>query len=157
MAEEPGPPVDPRFDPVFQRGYDPAVHPPVGRRSVLRGSAARPAASTVPVPVIPPMPQAAPAEVTPPVAEAELEPEPEVRLRNPWLLALLLVSIGLLVAAGVFLWSVGQRNIYSSGNPDAAEIMVQQLAYMLPPALIVAGVLGIMLRIALGAVRAGRS
>lgn len=147
MAEVTGPPVDPRFDPVFQRGYDPAVHAPVARRSVLR---ARPA-------VIPPMPVSepdAPAEapVAAVVDDAELEPA----RRNPWLLALLLTSIGLLVTAGAFLWSVGQRNLYSSGTPDAAEILLQQLAYMLPPALIVAGVLGIMLRVALGALKADR-
>jgi H+/Cl- antiporter ClcA len=149
VADEPAPPVDPRFDPVFQRGYDPAVHPPVARRSVLRAPAAPPAIGLPPVPVAAPDSPAVAVEAV----EAD-EPEPE--RRNPWLLALLLVSIGLLVVAGLFLWSVGQNNFYSSGTPDAAEIMIQQLAYWLPPALIVAGVLGIILRVALGAVRVAR-
>ena len=141
MADDEAPEVDPRFDPVFQRGYDPAVHAPVARRSVLRTPA--------------PLPEPAAAAVSaeaPPLLEEELEDAPSHR--NPWLLALLLVSIAFLVIAGTFLWAIGQRDIYSySAQPSAAELMLQQLWYQLPPGLITAGLLGIVLRIALGAIK----
>ena len=150
MADDEAPEVDPRFDPVFQRGYDPAVHAPAARRSVLRTPAERPAPLPAP-------PERAPEPAPAPVREEEPE-EDEVSRRNPWLLALLLVSIGLLIAAGVLLWRVGQRDVYSGSSlPTGAELMVQQLAYMLPPGLIVAGFVGIVLRVAIGAVKAGRA
>ena len=145
MAEDETPEVDPRFDPVFQRGYDPAVHAAPARRSVLRAPAVRPS----PLPEPAPAPTAAAPD---PVLEAE--PEDDIPRHNPWLLVLVLVSVAFLVAAGWFLWFIAQRDIYSfSGTPEAGELMVQQLSYMLPPALIVAGVLGLVLRVALGAVR----
>ena len=148
MADDEVPEVDPRFDPVFQRGYDPAVHAAPVRRSVLRAPAVKPA----------PLPVAPTAAEVPPVVGVEHEDQDELEdephRRNPWLLALVLVSTAFLAAAGVFLWVIGQRDIYSfSGTPAAAELMVQQLSYMLPPALIVAGVLGLVLRVALGALR----
>lgn len=147
MADEPAPEVDPRFDPVFQRGYDPQVHARPVRRSVLRTPAARPA----PLPVTPPPPAA---EAPAPVVEVEPEEEDGARRRNPWLLALVLVSVGFLVVAVALLWTLGQRNIYSfSGTPGAAELMLQQLSYMLPPGLLTAGLLGLVLRVAIGALR----
>ena len=146
MADNSAPEVDPRFDPVFQRGYDPAVHPAPVRRSVLRTPAVKPA----------PLPEP-PAPVAEVIADAAPEDEPQDGRRNPWLLALVLVSVAFLLAAGGLVWAFSQRNIYSfSGTPGAPELMVQQLTYMLPPALLVAGVLGLVLRVALGAIRAGR-
>lgn len=150
MADDEAPEVDPRFDPVFQRGYDPAVHAPVARRSVLRTPAAVPAPLPEPAAAAPAV--SAPVSEAPPVLDEEAEDAPS--RRNPWLLALLLVSIAFLVIAGTFLWAIGQRDIYSySAQPSAGELMLQQLWYQLPPGLITAGLLGIVLRIALGAIK----
>lgn len=140
MSDESRRPVDPRFDPIFQRGYDPALHESPSKPARLPR---RPAPVDDPVTV----------------AEVSEEHEEEVGRRNPWMLALLLTSVALLAAAGALLWALGRSNGYasSSGFPDAAELMVQQLAYQLPPALIIAGVIGVVLRVALGGILSRRA
>jgi hypothetical protein len=136
VSDESRPSVDPRFDPIFQRGYDPALHP-----APAAPSRAPWRLEPVDDPVA--LPQAAEDGAGPP---------------NPWRRALLLTSAVLLVAAVVLLWALGQRDVYStsSSRPDAAEVMVQQLSYQLPPALIIAGAFGVVLWVALGAVRSAR-
>lgn len=144
MSPEEKPGLDPRFDPVFQRGYDPEVHEV---HAQPRRTSARPDSIGQP----PTARNAGPEPADIPVEELQ-EAEPDVP--NPWRRALLLTSVGLLLAAFVFVWMVGQRDIYSTpGIPDVAELFLQQLSYQLPTPLLVGGVLGLLTWVALGAIR----
>ena len=159
--------VDPRFDPRFQRGYDPATAPPPPP------SYPRPIDETpVPVPPARPVP---PAEIVTGSARAsfdadadgaqdaaaedfgeEFEPAPG---RNPFRLALLLVSIGFLaLAVGLLSWQFANQSqfIYGSAVETAAGWMVQQLAQVAPPAATIAGFVGLAAWLGLGALDAQR-
>lgn len=152
MAEDRS--LDPRFDPRYQRGFDPATMPV--EPSILRA----------PVEEVGPVPPASP--VLPPSREGErlaipddddeeFEPAPT---RNPFRLALLLVSIGLLVVAGALTWWVANnQNAFLSGS--AAETAwnwtFQSLTQVVPPAAFVAGFVGLGAWLALGALGALRA
>ena len=121
MADKEVPEFDPRFDPAFQRGFD----GPVGRRSAsgaeastgyLRGT--RPATIQAPAALNQPLEPARPKEWEnflgagqagavpnvgePAAASAREDDEPveTVRGRNPFLIALLIISV-LLVGGGI--------------------------------------------------------
>jgi hypothetical protein len=146
MAEERS--LDPRFDPRYQRGFDPATMP------------VEPETLRAPVEEVGPVPPASP--VLPPARDSarlailddedeEFEPAPT---RNPFRLALLLVSIGLLVIAGALTWWVANnQNAFLSGS--AAETAwnwtFQSLTQVVPPAALVAGFVGLGAWLALGA------
>jgi hypothetical protein len=156
MAEERS--LDPRFDPRFQRGFDPATMP------------VEPETLRAPVEVAGPVPPTSPVlpanasreSVRLDVADeddedAELEPAPT---RNPFRLALLLVSVGLLVlAAATLWWTANNQSAYLFGSAVEApqNWMLQQLAGVVPPAAIVAGFVGIALWLGLGALTAKAS
>jgi H+/Cl- antiporter ClcA len=125
------PEVDPRFDPVFQRGYDPEVH--VTPKRPARVGSRSP-------------------ETFEEVVVAREDQEDGVAPRNPWRLALLLSSIAMVVLGVVLVWWSVQR-VSSSSIPDAMELFLQQLGYQVVPALLISGVLGVVLWIALGLLR----
>lgn len=130
MAEK-RPEVDPRFDPVFQRGYDPEVH--VAPAKPARVDARWP-------------------ETFEEVVVAAGEHDDEAEPRNPWPLALLLVSVAMVVLAVGLAWWYGQR-VSANSIPDAMELFLQQLGYQVVPALLIGGIFGIVLWIALGLLR----
>jgi hypothetical protein len=110
--------VDPRFDPAFQRGFDPSipieeyVPPPVPRRATA------PLAAPAPVALVPDAAVPVPASATTPAvvasgtsidddasadehdSGAELDASPS---RNPFLLFLGIIAVGLVVA-GIWLF-----------------------------------------------------
>lgn len=133
------PPLDPRYDPRYQRGF--AAPEP----EVWRPQEEVPPAGLIEVPRFERAPDTEKpgADVAAPVDEDEP--------RNPWLLALLLVSVGLL-ALGVFVaYSLGANARGADIGADPWQIMWQQLRYQLPSPLITAGLVGIAARIAAAA------
>ena len=155
MAADPDAGVDPRFDPVFQRGYDPSKHG--GRRP--RTS---PRHATGPTPVTPirdeqpadveasvPVPDAAATATPDPPAEHELA----LRARNPFRLALLIVSIVSIGAAALMIWyRVGEDVYYGGFSGTNQELLFRsQLIAALPVPLLTGGLLGVTLWLAIGA------
>lgn len=111
MSDDRNPEIDPRFDPAFQRGFDPSipieeyVPDPLPRRA----AATVPAANPVPAPeALPPVPSVAEVQEAAHASDAAAAP-PEVPeldsspSRNPFLLFLVLISIAL-VAVGIWLF-----------------------------------------------------
>ena len=154
MAADPDAGVDPRFDPLFQRGYDPSKH---GERRPHTA----PRLSTGPTPVAPirdaapvdtenaDAPAAAPAPGPVPPAEADLT----LRARNPYRLALLIVSIVSIGAAALMIWyRVGEDVYYGGFSGTNQELLFRsQLIAALPVPLLTGGVLGVTLWLAIGA------
>jgi hypothetical protein len=118
MSDDKNSGVDPRFDPAFQRGFDPAipiteyVPPPIPRKSTASPPSPVPISVTAPVPAATPSPPAAQT----PTAEASDESEtstadepraegaPDVSAsRNPFLLFLGIIAVAL-VATGIWLF-----------------------------------------------------
>jgi hypothetical protein len=139
--------VDPRFDPVFQRGYDPSRHGSPARRAAAR-PVAEPAEAPADTPVA--------ATSDPPPAEAAGEDELEPRPRNPYRVILLLVSLAAIAGAGVLLWNRIEQDPYGGFGGyggDTARVFVQQFTDSLMVPLLTGGVLGLCLWLALGALR----
>jgi hypothetical protein len=115
--------VDPRFDPVFQRGYDPARH-----------GGAFDEGATAPPP------------------DATLDDPPPRRIR--YRLVLLLASAASLLAAGALIWhriTADPLESYYGSNPGI--LFRLQLVDSLVTPLLVAGLTGVILWLALGALR----
>jgi hypothetical protein len=149
MAEERS--LDPRFDPRFQRGFDPATMP------------VDPAVVRAPVEEVGPVPPASP--VLPPASDgveaAPLDDEDDeldqVPGRNPFRIALLLVSVGLLVLAAAILWWTANNQsayLYGSAVETAQGWMFQAITQIVPTAAIVAGFVGLAIWLGLGALAA---
>jgi hypothetical protein len=144
MAEKRDAGVDPRFDPVFQRGYDPSQHKPR-------------AASRAPAP-----PKAEPAEtpIEPPevstASTAEPVPDVEPPPRNPYRWVLLGVSLAAIAGAAILLWKRIEQDPYGGYGGyggDTAQVFVQQFTDSLLVPLLTGGLLGLCLWLALGALR----
>jgi hypothetical protein len=115
MSDDRNAEVDPRFDPAFQRGFDPTipiqeyVPEPSPRRVVIPPAAAQPVVSRAdPVPAAPdPAPAGLLSEWDGARADASgADPEPSAEStpsRNPFLLLLGLIAVALVVA-GVWLF-----------------------------------------------------
>jgi hypothetical protein len=112
--------IDPRFDPAFQRGFDPKipieeyVPAPLPRKAPIAPPAVEPIVAATPVAPPRPAPQQAAetldaeAGVPAELQEVELEPAADPAIdsspsRNPFLLFLGIISIAL-VAAGIWLF-----------------------------------------------------
>jgi hypothetical protein len=139
--------VDPRFDPVFQRGYDPEKH-----RTRIREH--RPARTETP------REEPRPAEVTAPepapvVPAEEAEDEAAVARRNPFRLLLLLISLGAIAGAVALLWHRVTTDPYYFGAPasDKMALFMDELQSALLPSLTTGGLIGLTLWLALGALR----
>ena len=161
MAENRDAGVDPRFDPVFQRGYDPNLHG--GRRARTTARHA-----TGPIPIASPRqplapgadePATAPAaeqpapHLTEPAAVASSEPDVALSARNPFRLALLIVSIVAIAAAAWLIWNrVGAEMFYGGySGTDQKELFLSQLRAALPVPLLTGGLLGVILWLGIGA------
>ncbi|MGN6503756.1 MAG: hypothetical protein ACTHKX_12765 [Pseudolysinimonas sp.] len=154
--------VDPRFDPVFQRGYDPARHGGRGRRNAPPPSPVAPRADAsqpeAPQPEAPhpdaPQPDAPQtgegAALAPDDVTLDDPPRPRIRYR----LVLLVASIVSLLGAAGLIWqriTADPLDAYYGSNPGIMFRM--QLVDALITPLMVAGLTGVILWLALGAMR----
>jgi hypothetical protein len=143
--------VDPRFDPVFQRGYDPQKHGAPKRR-------ARPPRvedERVETPATAPRD-----ERTPPAAAPVEQPEADEeapRGRNPFRIALLLTSLGSIALSAYLLYLQLTRDPLQQyyGNNTGRVFWGQFVDSLMIP-LLTAGFLGLILWLALGAVARSR-
>ncbi|MEN0085403.1 MAG: hypothetical protein AAGC66_11615 [Leifsonia sp.] len=154
---------DPRFDPAFQRGYQPRpgertqtrVRPDAPDSAYRRPSSVLPSAPDevaepefAPVPEraaaplddldLPPQPAPAPIAAGPGVQD-RLDPNPR---RNPVMLALWLVGAGFVVL-GIVLYAVSVTSSYNGPTPstDVTALVFAQLGWMLAGPLITVGLL----------------
>jgi len=161
--------VDPRFDPVFQRGYDPKRH---GARRARPAQAPEPRAQSALVPRAHSTPATAP---PPPTARTGHTPEPDLSAqqptapavastddeflpppRNPFRLILLLASLLAIGGAAILLWRRIDEDPYGGYGGyggDVGQVFVQQFEDALLAPLITGGLLGLCLWLALGAIR----
>ena len=165
MAKNSAP--DPRFDPRFQRGYDgpepdapvtPAVPSPL-ETGVTRPLAAQPAPATGPAPGE----QAAGDAPAAAGRDAARSPEPAGATddtafwspprHNPFAIALLVGGIVLIAIGLSLIWSIVTQSTYPDGidRPAQAFALVQQ---QVTPALLIAGLFGIVAWLVLGALAA---
>ena len=186
MAERRDDGVDPRFDPVFQRGYDPERHgagrtsraqrarpePPqpdaaradavrIDPRAEERSQATRlhaaPAAASS-AETAPSRAAAVPSSLPPVESDEPGDGDSAPSRRNPFRLALLLASLAALAAAVVLLWSrfAADPQDYYYGS-NAGKLFQQQLVETLPGPLLIAGLAGLIAWLALGALAAAPS
>jgi hypothetical protein len=168
--------VDPRFDPMFQRGYDPSKH---GRRPPK--AAARHA--TAPTPVTPireaetsgrhdavpiaeardragapvTTPHELPAVQDAPIPAATPESEAALHRRNPFRLALLIASIAAIGGACLLIWNRIEENPFYQGfsGTDLPRLFRSQLTDAALAPLIMVGLVGLSLWLAIGAIGRG--
>jgi hypothetical protein len=149
--------VDPRFDPVFQRGYDPKVH---GERRARGASSRAPAPMPIETFRAPEAPKAtepsppAPAQ-QPSSAETVLAADDHLTMhaRNPFRLALLIASVMSIASAALLIWNrIGEDSYYGGfSGTDAASLFRSQLLAAVPVPLLTGGLLGLILWLAIGA------
>jgi hypothetical protein len=132
MNDETRSDIDPRFDPAFQRGFDPAT--PVRERE----PAPLPRAAPPSVPVAPPVPVVQAAHEPPSatldaeeIADSSLESHPG---RNPYLLVLGVVAI-ILVAVGVWLFvqsgaQFNSREVRSQGDYMSLDATIHMAPFI---------------------------
>jgi hypothetical protein len=164
MADETGSGVDPRFNPAFQRGFDPSV--PI--EEYVPASA--PAAGTPTVAA----PTAAPTQAVPTDADAASEAESLLRTnasatdtdspasevpaaRNPFFVALLVVAL-LLIGAGTWLFVSTENQFDSSQVQSQGDyVSLTSLIEFAPFLALVGGVIIIGLLFIVGLRYGGRS
>jgi hypothetical protein len=146
--------LDPRFDPRYQRGFDPSTMP------------VEPETVRAPVEQVAPLPPASPVSPRPTRHQERLEEDQDEEgdeefeqapTRNPFRLALLLLSIGFLALAAAILWWTANNQsayLYGSAVETAQGWMFQSLTASLPAAAIVAGFVGLAIWLGLGALSA---
>ncbi len=152
--------VDPRFDPVFQRGYDPAKHG--GRRP---HHAPRPSTDETPVTPIresvveasPEVLQAVPEDQDAAIPAATPEPDLALHRRNPFRLALLITSVVAIGGACLLIWNRIEENPYYQGfsGTDLPRLFRSQLIDAALAPLLTVGLLGLCLWLAIGALGRG--
>jgi len=169
---------DPRYDPAFQRGYQPRpgeraetrvrTAPPAP--AVQRTSAAPPereeARASEPLwgaDDLPPVTDAVPVPTTAVAPAVFGSPGPALRFevnprRNPFMLALWLVGAGFVVL-GIVLYCVSVATSYSGPTPssDLGSLVFAQLGWMLAGPLITVGLVTIVGLLFLTAVASSRS
>jgi len=153
MAKNSGP--DPRFDPRFQRGYDgpepDAPATPAASSPLDSAGGSRPAAST-PAPSDGDTAHGV-ADVVAPAASSDEDGFWSPPRRNPFALALLLGSLAM-IAVGLWLfWTVATASTFPNGYDRTAQAL-SILQQELTPALLMAGLLGVIAWVVLGAGRA---
>jgi hypothetical protein len=160
---------DPRFDPAFQRGYDGpepelVVRPAPGVAEAVRDFTP-PTHADAPAPAAERVTPAA-AESAPGEAETIVDSPPDGSAqqprRNPFSVALLVSGLALIVIGLAMIWSFATRQITVDETGTTFDVGSQALAilnYLLPPALLLGGVLALVAWLILGALGAsgGRS
>jgi hypothetical protein len=162
MTKDSSPAIDPRYDPVYQRGFSSAVAasriravetpkqdrsaPP--QRSEHRAAAHRPPSEERVDPfVVPPARSVPQDELVPEPMEPEARDEPPtttagLTLRgNPWVASLWVVAVLLLTAGFFGTWR--SQSIYVGATPinDMNEIVMFQVLQTLSPSLVLVGLL----------------
>ncbi len=142
--------TDPRFDPAFQRGYSGPEPELVVRAPAPVHTPSQPVRMAAP-PSSPSQESARPgvaeADASAAVRFDSAEREEPWRLprRNPFGIALLAVGVAMLVLGAAMIWSTAtQNNIYAQGTFDTAAQALSLVNYLLPPALLLGGILGIL-------------
>ncbi len=155
--------VDPRFDPRYQRGYDPAAVPVSAQPVTVRPPSDEPV-RVAPASPVPPASDDRPKAVDEALDEPfEHEDEDELvegSIRNPFRLALLLASLGLIVIAVALMWWVASNPnafLFGSAVETAASWMFQEVTTVVPPAAMVAGFVGLGAWLGLGALASLRT
>jgi hypothetical protein len=171
MAENRDAEVDPRFDPMFQRGYDPKVHggrrprvaPRHGTEPVpIVSFRERPAASSA-EPVVRGAVERTPTDVAAADTAAAVEPasevdEQEVRGLNPFRLALLVASVAAIGGAALLIWHRLTSDPY--GTPYTTEVWAlfwQQMGDSILVPLLTGGLIGLAVWLGLVAVSPRKS
>lgn len=149
--------VDPRFDPRFQRGYDPRRHgtaplrpprheapPPVIPAPVVPAARQPPTLepNPAPPPTIKPQVEVAPGDPAPEAPESpagdDFEAPPR---RNVPLLALLVVGIAsMLMALALVAAELHAQTAFTSSQPELSEMFWQYARAMAPQPLFAGGV-----------------
>jgi hypothetical protein len=139
--------TDPRYDEQFRRGYDgPPVPPPVSSAPTSATSRAQ----------IPLAPLAASTPSQPSVDEhspavgimaTEQEPEP-LRRRNPWMIALLVVGLVMLVVGGWLLRTYGTTTAVNGSPSEQLQVFLEQAV---SPALLICGFIAVIAWLVVGA------
>ncbi len=148
--------VDPRFDPQFQRGYDPSKHGTRQVRDTAPATGVRPgawaAAATEPEAAGREVPEAEIAERVVPETDG-FPPEVDEQERvNPFRLALLLASIGAIGGAALMLWRKIDEAVGTFPSAyDVGELFAEQFTDALRVPLLAGGLIGLSLWLALGA------
>jgi hypothetical protein len=141
--------VDPRFDPQFQRGYDPSKH----RTPRVPRAERREPREDVPIPEVgPTVVENVPSASGDGVAEERVVPR-----RNPFRLILLLASLAAIAGAALLLWRRIETDPYGGYGGyagDVTRIFLDQFSDASLAPLLTGGLLGLCLWIALGALRA---
>jgi hypothetical protein len=172
MARKEDADVDPRFDPVFQRGYDPAQH---GRSAHRAASASHAATASTPSremrPLTPAPRYRAPDPDERDVAEARrpavvtgdadvvveasaVDDEPAPPRANPFRVLLLVASIAAVGGAALLLWHRLEEDPYGGGyGSDVASTFAYQFTDALMVPLLTGGLIGFCLWLAIGALR----
>jgi hypothetical protein len=137
MSDEKNSGVDPRFDPAFQRGFDPtvpieeSVPPPVSRKlaAIAPTPVAAPVVATTPASATAPEPSPTPKHEVVDESEAQAADEPQADgtvevspSRNPFLLFLGIIAVAL-VATGIWLF-------VRSGDAFNSKVVRSQGDYM---------------------------
>ena len=143
--------VDPRFDPQFQRGFDPEVHK---ARPVKRAVVETPVVEAPAVELVETGESSETRVVsTGSTTEPDVADEPPAR-QIPYRLILLLASFAAIAGAAVLLWqrlTADPLDAYYGSNPGI--LFREQFIDALLIPLLVAGLTGIIIWLALGALR----
>jgi hypothetical protein len=155
--------VDPRFDPVFQRGYDPKVHGERRARAVPRHGTGPVNIETFREPAVPAAAEPAPPESSAPSLAVAPAPGPSstaaaatdltLQARNPFRLALLIASVVSIGVAALMIWNRIGEDVYYGGfsGTDVPSLFRSQLFGAAPVPLLTGGMLGLILWLAIGA------
>lgn len=158
--------VDPRFDPMFQRGYDPEKHgtprrrgaspppplhevPPSARERAGAGASGETPRAAVEPTTLSTGNTAAHAEHA---ADGE-HPEPSDRAPDPFRRALLILSLVSLACGLLALWHTLTEELDYSSRVDVVDRFLDELDSFLVVPLVTGGVLGLVIWLALGALR----
>ncbi|MEO9094538.1 MAG: hypothetical protein ABI255_02810 [Microbacteriaceae bacterium] len=160
---------DPRFDPAFQPGFDPEKHRPRSLRLFEHGASA---ASASAHPVTPgemasgspgqasvraqmPGPDRDGSELEPALIDADDDRPPVPLRRNPYVWVLWLVSSGMVLGGfGMYWWANSEPGGFSwDGSSPSFLLLLQQSAWVMSPAMVTAGLAGLLGLLFLYAVR----
>ena len=151
--------TDPRFDPVFQRGYSGPAPELVPRETVpAKPRAGRDVATPAraETPVAANLQSATEPTVDPPLEEVPRSEETwSPTRRNPFATAMLAGGLILILIGVAMVWGIAtQINSNTQTTLDTGAQVEAFLAYLLPPALLLGGILGVLGWLILGALGA---